>query len=237
MVSLRTQQGTADESSRSGPESHNRFDDSRFGPFNPVNLFEEIKTHKGRQPGRPFYKDARNGLLYQEFAGGFSWPEAQPPFICVVGWEHKKNVIRVLYEGHEATMVDLARQLGVLQTLYHLSDWSAEIEASKKGFGDLLCETGDMEGLSFTVVQPSLPTDIYLAREVLARQVRANALVLIKAGILQEKIEQLNQADLTQPGLIERFPEVLVLARLVHESGGAITHSLPPGASAYRPGG
>ena len=176
-------------------------------------MLEAIKT----RVGEPIWRETQTDIVYREIRGGFSWPESRPPFICVLGWENKNNLLWVLYEREEVTMLDLARRLAALQGLYHIARWVADTEGSKKDFEGMLWTISRTEGLELHYrEQPSLPADLFLCREVLAQQLRANALILPRGGILQQKIEQLNQADLTERGLLDRFPELLLLARLVH---------------------
>lgn len=184
---------------------------------------EKTKGDKGY-----VYRDPETGDRFEGFVGGLAWPVTGRGFICVIGEVFSTDPttdrwpLQVVHEGHQARMVDLARQCATLASLYGLDGWSADREGEKGEYVKMLYDLGEEhrtrgESRSVYVYQPSLFQDIGLALQVLRRRFNENTLTVPPAGILTSQIEAIHrEEDLGQAGLLERYPEVMTLASVVH---------------------
>jgi hypothetical protein len=177
-------------------------------------MFEKVKI-KGEQ----LWKDSETEDLFRGFRGAFAWPgKLLPGFVCVLGERHKSDILRVVFEKHYNNIDELAKLLSTLERSYGIDYWLANKEGSAKGFELLLddvvaCQDREV----FLLSQPKFADDLKLALFSLKHQFTQNALVIPKNGILQTKLEQLDQSDLNEADLIEKFPEIMTLAGVVFE--------------------
>ncbi len=179
-------------------------------------MFKEIRSKQGQK----LYKDTESDRIYETSRGGFSWPEAIPAFICVAAQEHKTGVLYVLEETQLDNVVDLARTLDNLEKLYKVTYWSGDREGDKKILEDLLDETAKVaidSNRYFNVCQFRIPPNLAIAVQVLRMYLKRNTLKLPAGGILENKIKEVNQLDLRQEELHEKYPEIMVLASVVYE--------------------
>ena len=179
-------------------------------------MFKEIKSKQGQR----LYKDTASDRIYETSRGGFSWPEALPGFICVASQEHKTGVLYVQEETQLDNVVDLARTLDNLEKLYKITYWVSDREGDKKILEDLLDETAKVAIDSdryFSISQFRIPPKLAIAAQVLRMYLKLNILKLPAGGILENKLKEVNQLDLRQEELHERYPEIMVLASVVYE--------------------
>jgi hypothetical protein len=179
-------------------------------------MFKEIRSKRGQK----LYKDTESDRIYEESRGGFSWPEAIPAFVCVVGQEYKTGVLYVLEETQLDNVVDLARTLDSLGSVYKLTYWIGDREGEKKLFEELLLNTSRAvidSNKYFNICQFRLPPKLSIAVQVLRMHLKLNTLRLPAGGILENKLKELNQLDLRQEELQEKYPEIMVLANVVYD--------------------
>lgn len=179
-------------------------------------MFKEIRSKQGQK----LFKDTESDRIYETSRGGFSWPEALPGFICVASQEHKTGVLYVQEETQLDNVVDLARTLDNLEKLYKITYWVSDREGDKKILEDLLDETAKVAIDSdryFSISQFRIPPKLAIAAQVLRMYLKLNILKLPAGGILENKLKEVNQLDLRQEELHERYPEIMVLASVVYE--------------------
>ena len=176
-------------------------------------MFENLKNKRGKT----LYRDVETGFEYETVKGALSWPGTLPAFICVLGQQHKTGILRVLDEHYENNMDSLARGCTTLESLYFVKSWIADCEGANKCFEDILHDIGKSLDKTIWLTQPDLANDLNLAIQLIRRQFNQNALVITERGILQSRIEQLNQTDLTQPQMAEKFHEIQTLANVVYK--------------------
>lgn len=176
-------------------------------------MFKNLKNKRGKD----LYRDVETGLEYEKIEGGLSWPGALPAFICVLGQQDKTGILQVLNENYEDNMDDLSRRCITLESLYFVKNWIADCEGANKCFEDILHDIGKSLDKTIRLTQPSLANDLNLAIQLIRRQFNQNALVIPERGILQSRIEQLNQTDLTQPQMAGKFYEIQILANVVYK--------------------
>jgi hypothetical protein len=187
-------------------------------------MFEEITIGDGAT----LHRSEETGILYQGFKGGLAWPGSLPAFACIIGEEYGDEnalcILRVLHETHEGNLESMAKMCATLQDLYPLDGWIVDHEGDKEGFTQFFHEFSDAQKrkdpkskLSFSFQQPGLSPDFNLAIQRLRRRFQKNALTLPRDGILARRLEQVNQEDLGQQGLADRYPEIMALASIVCE--------------------
>jgi len=166
--------------------------------------------------GQELYKHTESGIIYEKIRCGFSWPGVLPGFVCVAGEKHETGNLQVLSEGHYEDIDDLAKRLGTLQDLYYIDYWVADREGSASYFEDVLDDIR-----SFSISQPNLSlNDLEVAAQVIFREFNQHALKVPHGGILHTRIQQLRNIDrshLSEPGLVKKFPEAMVLASVIRE--------------------
>ena len=182
-------------------------------------MFKEIREIRSKQ-GQKLYKDSDSARIYEESRGGFNWPEATPGFVCVAAQEYKSGILYVLEEVELTNIVDLTRTLDSLEKLYKIAYWSVDKEGDKKVFEDLLYETARTiidSNKCFNICQFRIPPKLSIAVQVLRMYLKLNTLKLPAGGILEKKLKELNQLDLRQDELKEKYPEIMVLASVVSD--------------------
>jgi hypothetical protein len=162
-------------------------------------------------------KDVETGILYETVKGGFSWPGVHPGFICIAARESEKESIRVLHESYEDSLDELAKHLSTLEDLFFVESWVADYEGKNFGFRDLLSELGVALDTSFALMNPRLSSNFHLGIQLLRRCFKRNVLILPRGGILETRINILNERSSGEEGLNEKFHEVATLANIIYE--------------------
>ena len=186
-----------------------------------------MTIEKIMEDNESIYHDPETGDRFSGFAGGLAWPVTGRAFICVVGARFPNDpttgqwFLRVVEEEYLTRMDELARRCATLASLYDLDDWFADREGEKGEYVKMLYDLGEEhrvrgESRSVYVYQSSLSQDIGLVLQVLRRRFDENTLIVPKAGILTSQVEAIHRENVGQAGLLERYPEVMALASVVH---------------------
>jgi hypothetical protein len=162
-------------------------------------------------------KDVESGILFEAVKGGFSWPGVHPGFICIAGREKETERIRVLHESYEDSLDELAKHLSTLEGLFFVETWIVDHEGKNVGFRDLLSELGVALDRSFALMNPRLSSNFHLGIQLLRRCFKRNVLALPRGGILETRINILNETGPGEEGLAEKFHEVATLANVIYE--------------------
>jgi len=172
---------------------------------------------KATGSGKESFKDVESGILFETVKGGFSWPGVHPGFICIAGRESEKEKLRVLHESYEDSLDELAKHLSTLEELFFVESWVVDHEGKNVGFRDLLSEIGVALDTSFALMNPRLSSNFHLGIQLLRRCFKRNVLILPRGGILETRINILNETSPGEEGLAEKFHEVATLANVVYE--------------------
>jgi hypothetical protein len=178
-------------------------------------MFEALRS----ETGKPLLKDPETEIVYVGVKAGFSWPTpGARPFMAVMGQQQEDGALRVIHEGYEEHLDGIARRWKAIEDLYSVTEFLADHDTPiNRHFEKLLDEIGCELERTFIVTQPRIPQDLTLATEIIRRAFRLNRLRLVKDGVFDGKIKEMNQADLLEPGVEDRFPEVQILANLINE--------------------
>ena len=172
---------------------------------------------KATGSGKESFKDVESGILFETVKGGFSWPGVHPGFICIAGRESEKEKLRVLHESYEDSLDELAKHLSTLEELFFVESWVVDHEGKNVGFRDLLSEIGVALDTTFALMNPRLSSNFHLGIQLLRRCFKRNVLILPRGGILETRINILNETSPGEEGLAEKFHEVATLANVVYE--------------------
>jgi hypothetical protein len=179
-------------------------------------MFEEIKRHCKVS----LFKHTPTGIIFTEFRGSFSWPRGKDAFVAVVGEQAESAKLHLVYEGREKSILNLARRLMTMQRLCRIG-WIADVEAKNKALNDTLYEITYSEENDEQVVYPTqtqlIQEDFDTALQILGREFQENNLFLIKDKILFNILKEIQQKDTTEPGMAEKYPEIMVLANIVYD--------------------
>jgi len=190
-------------------------------------MFTEIKSQDGTLTG---YSDDETGELFSRFLAGLCFSG-----FCVIigerygGQEDSFRHLKVLAEHSESSLHELVKRVGALQGLYPVNSWLADREEVNAGLAKLFREFAQELDVKVSLTQPSLPSDLNLALQVIRRRLKQRTLLFPRDGILAGKIEALARTD-PREAKAENFQEVVVLGAVIHRldtSGGPV--------KAYRP--
>jgi hypothetical protein len=185
-------------------------------------MLEKMPYGKGH-----IYKHVETERLYQRIKGGFSWPGTEGGYVCVVAEYLSSEMqdystLQVLQETRETSIEGLAKLLSSLQNLFFVDYWICKCDDEWGGCVDMLRDWEaekkgkDKTKQSFSFISQMLTLNTDLIIGTIGRRFGKNTLRFPKDGPIARKIQALNQEDSKRPGLMERYPEILTLANVIH---------------------
>ena len=189
-------------------------------------MFTEIKSQDGMLTG---HQNNDTGELFRRFEAGLYFSG----FCVVIGEKHGSEdgpkPLKVLAEAQESSLHELVKRIGTLQELYPVRSWLCDQEGDNAGHAKLFREFAQELDVKVSLTQPSLPSDLDIALQVIRRRLKQRTLLFPKDGILAGKIEALARTD-PREAKAEDFPEVVVLGAVIHRldsSSGPVKSYIP----------
>jgi hypothetical protein len=187
-------------------------------------MFEEVYGKRSTDGERvAVYRHQETGEIFTKIVGGLAWPGTREGFVIVLGEKAElprsggRRPLTLFHEAYLKSMVGLVRECAALEGLSHVREWWARIEGDDEGFEARFYELAREHGARLNAYQWSLPENFGLALQVLRQRFLGNSLLLLKDGILEERLVSVNSEDPGQKNLCVKYPEIMVLAACVYE--------------------
>jgi hypothetical protein len=181
-------------------------------------MFEELRALRAREDEPTLYEETKTKFHFVgEAKAAIAWPKlGKDAFLCALG-QRTDGVLCVLAEDYEPHIDGVAERYQDYKRVWKVKYFYADKTGPNGDFAELLYNAGRSEDKRLWVEQPSISQDIIVAREIIRQCFHENRLILIREGILEEKIRELHHGDSTDPKLGERFPEIQALANVIAE--------------------